>query len=204
MVLWRAAESPNWSKRVSLRRKGRRQSKFLKLGECLCALGRLTAEGQVLRLPQYRVVGFFRKGCVVECQAQDSKEASRFPRLLRECFQSVCKAQTPTEAWRFLKECLCETLKAQAREALKAQALEAPQVRAPPVAQARCCSCGVSCACLAWSVECACVPWLLEQHVACVPWAVEQRVHGNDGYDAEPCVELVHGERGCVGCVRAA
>ena len=88
MVLWRAAESPKWSKRVSLRRKGPPQSRFLKRGECLCALGlgRFASEGQVLRLPQYRVVGFFRKGFVVECKAQTPTEASRFPRLLRECF----------------------------------------------------------------------------------------------------------------------
>ena len=64
-------------------------------------LGRAKAEVQVLRLPQYRLVGLSWKGFEVECKAQNPKEAWRFSRVLREgC--CACKARDPTvEAWRF-------------------------------------------------------------------------------------------------------
>ena len=64
-------------------------------------LGRAKAEVQVLRLPQYRVVGLSWKSFEVECKAQNPKEAWRFSRVLCEgC--CACKAREPTvEAWRF-------------------------------------------------------------------------------------------------------
>ena len=68
-------------------------------------LGRAKAEVQVLRLPQYRLVGLSWKGFEVECKAQNPKEAWRFSRVLCEgC--CACKAREPTvEAWRF-SECV--------------------------------------------------------------------------------------------------
>ena len=58
-------------------------------------LGRAKAEVQVLRLPQYRLVGLSWKGFEVECKAQNPKEAWRFSRVLREgC--CACKARDPT------------------------------------------------------------------------------------------------------------
>ena len=94
-------------KRFSVRRRGRRlwQRCGFQSGESLVLLGRAKAEVQVLRLPQYRLVGLSWKGFEVECKAQNPKEAWRFSRVLCEgC--CACKAREPTvEAWRF-SECV--------------------------------------------------------------------------------------------------
>ena len=185
-------------------------------------LGRAKAEVQVLRLPQYRLVGLSWKGFEVECKAQNPKEAWRFSRVLREgC--CACKARDPTvEAWRF-SECVQVFAEAQCPLRAKPVFAEAKlppraepvfaEAKLPPRAEPRSraqqavrCSrvvgagvawvmewCSVS-----WSVDqhVACVSWSADQHVACVPWAVvlerEVKEHGNDD-NPEPCVELVCG-----------
>ena len=192
-------------------------------------LGRAKAEVQVLRLPQYRLVGLSWKGFEVECKAQNPKEAWRFSRVLCEggC---ACKAREPTvEAWRF-SECVQVFAEAQCPLRAKPVCAEAKPVcaeakpvcagaepmcaeakpRAEPVcSEAKCspraqqCVAAVCCS-VSWSVErhVACVSWSVDQHVACVPWVVvlEREVKEHGNDDnSEPCVELV---RGCTtgGC----
>ena len=94
-------------------------------------LGRAKAEVQVLRLPQYRLVGLSWKGFEVECKAQNPKEAWRFSRVLCEgC--CACKAREPTvEAWRFSE---CVQVFAEAQCPLRAQPVCAEaKPRAKPV-----------------------------------------------------------------------
>ena len=174
-------------------------------------LGRAKAEVQVLRLPQYRLVGLSWKGFEVECKAQNPKEAWRFSRVLREGY-CACKARDPTvEVWRFSE---CAQVFAEAQCPLKAKPVfaeaQCPLKAKPVFAEAKLspraeprsraqqavrCSRVVG-AGVAWVMECCSVSWSFDQHVACVPWAVvlerEVKEHGNDD-NPEPCVELVCG-----------
>ena len=128
-------------KRFSVRRRGRRlwQRFGFQSGESLVLLGRAKAEVQVLRLPQYRLVGLSWKGFEVECKAQNPKEAWRFSRVLCEgC--CACKAREPTvEAWRF-SECVQVFAEAQCPLRAKPVCAEAKlSPRAEPVcSEAKC------------------------------------------------------------------
>ena len=68
-------------KRFAVRRRRLWQRCGFQLGESLVLFGRAKAEVQVLRLPQYRLVGLSWKGFEVEYKAQNPKEAWRFSRL---------------------------------------------------------------------------------------------------------------------------
>ena len=118
-------------KRFSVRRRVRRlwQRCGFQSGESLVLLGRAKAEVQVLRLPQYRLVGLSLKGFEVECKAQNPKEAWRFSRVLCEgC--CACKAREPTvEAWRF-SECVQVFAEAQCPVRAKPVGAEAKPVGA--------------------------------------------------------------------------